>query len=843
MAITSGRRMNCGSLQPRLKLARCARAAGSPIGWGLIGVALIGWIALGVARADEPTAPALEYHLENARIELRFDVDQRKVIGQVTHTLAAINDGLRQLDFDSVDLSIASVTVNGKSAKFSTDSGKLHVELKRPAKSGEKYEVVIRYEAKPKKGLYFILPNKSNPNRPVEIWTQGESEDTRYYLPIYDYPNDRTTTDMILTVPDDWETVSNGKLVGVVNAGHGMKTWTWRQSLPVSTYLISLVAGQFDKQTDSWHGIPVDYLVPRGERDRIAPTFAHTRDMLTYFSDRFGVPYPWAKYDQTTVDQFVESGMENVSATTLTTRDLLLPALAKERLEGSDPLTSHELGHQWFGDLVTCNDWSNLWLNEGFATFLAQLWEEHEYGADNAAYSRWRDQAAWRRQTRLYTVPIVTTDFKDSMDFSGNIYGKAGLVLEMLREQMGDQTFFHGLQHYLEVNRLKTVVTADLVKALDDSSGTKVDDFFNQWIYGAGAPRFTVDSSYDAESKKLNLTVTQTQKTGGHVGLFNVPVEIAISTASGTKSFPITVSKEEETFSLPADSKPLLVLFDKGDKILKSDDFHKTTVQWIYQLQNAQDVPDRADAAQALAGIKGDDAVVAALGEAALHDPFWGVRNESLLALGRIGGHEAEQRILAATVNSEPWVREIAISQLGHFRDDSSLAPKLAEVFRSDSAFRVRSAALVAYGQLKPAGGLAFLQDGARMDSPDNVIRRAALRGMGALGDDMAVAALGTWSAQGQPVDVRDAAISSLAQLDKKNGAIESQLLGYVDDPEFDISLSALFALGQRGDPAAIAPLEAMLNRGDLPLGLAPYIQREITRLKRPGSGAGAGPS
>jgi aminopeptidase N len=839
MAIVSRSRINAGSPRPLQKPARYARFAGVAalaIACGLMGSALIGVLALRVAHADEPTAPPLEYHLENARIELRFDVEQREVIGQVTHTLAVINSGVKQLDFDSVDLTIQSVSVNGKDAHFSTDSGGLHVDLEHPAKSREKYVVVIRYEGKPKKGLYFVLPNKSDPTRPIQIWTQGESEDTRYYLPIHDYPNDRTSTEMILTVPGDWQTVSNGKLVSVVSAGQGMKTWTWRQSLPVATYLISLVAGEFDKQSESWYNVPVDYVVPHGESDRIAPTFTHTRDMLTYFSDRFGVPYPWVKYDQTMVDEFVESGMENVSATTLTTRDLLHPALAEESMEGSDPLTSHELGHQWFGDLVTCNDWSNLWLNEGFATFLAQLWEEHQYGADNAAYSRWRAQAAWRRQGRLYTVPIVNRDFKDSMDFAGNIYGKAGLVLEMLREQMGEYPFFHGLQHYLEANRLKTVVTADLVKALNDSSGTNQDGFFSEWIYGAGAPQFAVDSSYDPVGKKLNLTVMQTQKTGGHVGLFNVPIEVAISTASGTKSFPITVSKQEETFSFPAESKPLLVLFDKGDKILKSVDFHKTTAQWIYQLLNAEDVPDRADAAQALGGIKGDPSVVAALGEAAAQDRFWGVRNESLLALGRIGGSDAEKRIQAATVNSDPWVRETAISQLGHFRDDAKLAPELVEVSRSDVAYRVRSAALIAYGQLKPSDGLAFLEDEARIESPDDVIRRAALHAMGALGDDRAVETLAEWSAQGKPIDVRGAAIASLADLDKKNEAVESQLIGYLDDPELDIGISASLALGDRGDPAAIAPLEAMLNRGDVSPDLARFIQRTLARLRRGGS-------
>lgn len=241
--------------------------------------ALLVLAALGVSRADEPTAPVLDYRLENARIELRFDVDQREVIGQVTHTLAAVNDGLKQLDFDSVDLNIRKVTVNGKDAHFSTDSHKLHVDLEKPAKSGEKYRVTIQYDGKPKKGLYFILPNKSNPTRPVEIWTQGEAEDTRYYLPIYDYPNNRTTTDMILTVPESWQTVSNGKLVSVARAGQGMKTWTWRQDEPVSTYLISVVTGDFVKQSDSWGKIPLDYVVPKGMQDRIAPTFTHTRGM------------------------------------------------------------------------------------------------------------------------------------------------------------------------------------------------------------------------------------------------------------------------------------------------------------------------------------------------------------------------------------------------------------------------------------------------------------------------------------------------------------------------------------------------------------------------------------
>ena len=266
------------------------------------------------------------------------------------------------------------------------------MDLDRVGKAGEKHEVTIRYQGTPKKGVYFVLPNKSYSSQPKEIWTQGEAEDTRYYIPIYDYPNDRTTTEMIVTVPSNWVTVSNGKLESVVDAGQGLKTWTWRQSQPISTYLISLVAGEFDERKITWRNIPVDYRVPRGEADRIEPTFVRTPDMLSFFADRLGVPYPWDKYDQTAVDQFSLGGMENVSATTLTARGLLHPALARESLEGADSLISHEMSHQWFGDLVTCKDWANLWLNEGFATFMAALWEEHQYGPDNAAYARWRSQ-------------------------------------------------------------------------------------------------------------------------------------------------------------------------------------------------------------------------------------------------------------------------------------------------------------------------------------------------------------------------------------------------------------------------------------------------------------------
>jgi len=347
--------------------------------------------------ADQPYAPSRDYDLQNVRTHLWFDTEQKKVRGEVSESIAVLHDGVAELKLDSSDLKIQSVSVDDKEAKFTTPPNQLVVSLNRPAKRGEKHEVLIKYEGHPKKGLYFILPDKNYPDRPKHIWTQGESEDTHFYIPIYDYPNDRTTSEMLLTVPANWITVSNGRLVGVKTEPDGMKTWHWKQSETLSTYLITAVAGEFVEKDDTWRGIPLRYVVPKGKEATIDATFARTKLMLDAFSDRLDVKYPWAQYAQVAVEDF-SGGMENTSATTLTTQSLANPILFSERLYHSDFILSHELAHQWFGDLVTCKDWANIWLNEGFATFFEHYWREVHYGADDVAYEFWQDQAWWFQQ-------------------------------------------------------------------------------------------------------------------------------------------------------------------------------------------------------------------------------------------------------------------------------------------------------------------------------------------------------------------------------------------------------------------------------------------------------------
>jgi aminopeptidase N len=801
-------------------------------------------------RADEPFARSRDYDLQHSKILLKFDVDHKKVIGQVIHTLSTLHDDVSKLSFDSSGLSIQSVTVNKSAAKFETTADKLIIPV-TAVKAGTKFDVDIHYEGVPSKGLYFILPDKDYPNRPIQIWSQGESEDTHYYLPTYDYPNDRLTTETVLTVPVSWQTIANGKLVSVTNAPDNMKTWTWKESVPSSTYLITVVAGEFDEVKESFRNLPVTYYAPKGRGDRLSINYSRTPAMIELFNKTYGVDYPWEKYAQVMVDEFVAGGMENSSATTNTASSLVHPKLANEYATGQDDLISHELTHQWFGDYVTCKDWADIWLNEGFATFGETVWMESHFPKDQSEYNRWNDVRQWFAQSNLYKKPIVRFDFDDSSEFDQNVYDKGGWVLQMLRHQLGEETFNRAIKHYLEVNHGKNVVTADFVKAVENSTNKNVDEFFNQWVYGAGAPKFDLSYKYDDAKHQIALTVKQTQKVEGRVGIFRIPTEVEITTASGPHLYPVVVAKATETLTLPSTSEPLMVLFDKGGHVLKTADFHKEKKEWLYQLKNATEFSDRADAATALRAFKPEAAhsgensspaknedVIDALSDATLHDSAWGIRATAADSLAQIGGPVAARKLLdALNAAKEPWLRNRMVIALGEFKDNKEVLAKLQSVAAQDESYRARAAALQAIGKLKAPDALATLNAAIAADSPDDFLRNAALRALGPLGDDKAVPVLREWVAIGKPLPTRSAAIASLGSLDKENKEITMQLASFLSEPHFPVRMAALFALGARHDATALPALEALLKSKDLSIEMVPTIKSQIALLKKPAKG------
>jgi aminopeptidase N len=407
-------------------------------------------------------------------------------------------------------------------------------------------------------------------------------------------------------------------------------------------------------------------------------------------------------------------------------------------------------------------------------------------------------------------------------------------VLYMLRQQIGEDAFYRGLRHYLETNRGKNVVTADLIRAIDEANHIDVQQFFDQWIYGAGAPKFDVGYTYDDAKHQIALTVKQTQKVEGRVGIFHVPVEVEITTASGAKSYRITVSKEAETFPLPSDTAPLLVLFDKGEQILKFADFHKEKKEWLYQLQNATELMDRGEAVQALAKIKNDDEVVTALGNSLKTDKAWGVRDIAADALGRIGNAAAGKQLLDSwSVNELPYVRNHIAAALGSIKDEPKVVTQLAAIARDDASYRARANALQSLGKLKAASAYPVLTEAVNADSPDDFLRNAALRSLGFLGDDRGVPLLREWSVPGKAIETRQAAIASLGRLEKGNKEITAQIASYLTESHYPIRYAAIRALGSRGDASAIPALESLLKRDDLSIEMAPTVKEEIAHLKR----------
>src|SRR5258706_2081819 len=534
------------------------------------------------------------------------------------------------------------------------------------------------------------------------------------------------------------------------------------------------------------------------------------------------------------VDDFVAGGMENSSATTNTSSSLRSAKLIPEFPGDEDPLISHELAHQWFGDLVTCNDWGDIWLNEGFATFFEMVWTEAHYPKEQADYERWQSVQEWVSQPNLYSKPIVRHDFDDSIEIDDNSYGKGGLVLYMLRQQIGEEAFYRGLHHYLETNRGKNVVTADLIRAIDEANHINLQQFFDQWVYGAGAPKFDVSYTYDDAKHQVALTVKQTQKVEGHVGIFHVPVEVEITSSPGAKSHRVTVSKEAETFQLASDSAPLMVLFDKGGHILKFTEFHKEKKEWLYQLKNAAELMDRGEAIQALAKIKNDDDVVTALGNSLKTDKTWGVRDIAADALGRIGTPAAGKQLLDTwSANDLPYVRTYIAAALSSIKDEPKAVEKLALIARDDTSYRARANALQSLGKLKAASAYPVLTEAVNADSPDDFLRNAALRSLGFLGDDKGVPLLREWSVPGKAIETREAAIASLGRLEKGNKEITAQIASYLTESHYPIRYAAIRPLGIRGDAPAIPALESLLRRGYFSMEMAPTVKEEIARLKK----------
>jgi len=435
--------------------------------------------------------PDRGFSVKHLRLELWIDFGSRRIRGIEELRLSRSDGGEGWVKLDACELEVLKVTSDGAPTDWHYDGQLLSVKVR-----GTEPVVAVEYRASPRKGLHFVGPDRANPGRGLQCWSQGETEYNRYWMVLLDHPSVKHTSELIVHVPKGFVAVSNGDLVRHEVVGDE-EVWHWLMDRPHSPYLISVAAGEFELIEERHNGILLQYYIPRGWRDKAHLSFSKTPKVIDFLSSYLNHPYPYRKYAQVVVHEFIFGGMENTTATTLT--DLTLhDELAHEEFS-SDPLVAHELVHQWFGDLVTCRDWPHIWLNESFATYLENLFVLHDKGEEEFVYEMVRDLDSYLSEYReRYARPIVTRVYKYAAElFDSHAYPKGALVLNALRSLLGDEVFRRGLSEFLRRFAYRTADTEDFRKVMEEVSGRNLELFFEQYLYNAGHPVISVEEEYD----------------------------------------------------------------------------------------------------------------------------------------------------------------------------------------------------------------------------------------------------------------------------------------------------------------------------------------------------------
>jgi len=764
---------------------------------------------------------ARTYDLIDVRYALDFDLVAKKIAGEVTNTIAPIANGLREAAFDSEGLTILGATVNGKDAHFQTDPTHVIVALDPAPKAGESVAVTVRYEGSPTKGLYWVSPEPSYPDKPYQAWTQGEDMDNHFWLPTWDYPNDRATYEAFLTCKDDLVATANGLLVDVKPGEKpGTKTWHYRMAQPNVTYLIALAIGPWERYADEYKGKPVEYFVNKGVgEEKARRSFGKTPAMLEFFESFIGVGYPWDKYAQVAVTEFIVGGMENVSNTLQTDRTLHDERSALDR--SSEGLVAHELAHQWFGDLLTCRDWTHLWLNEGFATYFQVLFAESQRGVDDLRLEmRGQQQGFIRSDGRDKPRPMVSNGFTRIGDEQNrNVYTKGSSVLHMLRFVLGDEAFRTAIRHYTTKHAGQLVDTRDFQLAINEATGQPLDWFFEQWVTGAGYPKFEVRAEWDESTRTETLRVKQTQTVGGAVPVFRMPVDVKFVVDGQKTVRRVWVHEKEQSFSFPLEGRPELVRFDDGGWIAKTLDFEKTVDEWVYQLEHDDDIIGRLEALDALAAKTGDELATRALARCTTSNDHKDVREDAATALGkRKDSTVARGALLAATRDAQSKVRAAAARGLASFEGDDEAYDSLRALVGVDPSYSVQSAALRGIRGVRGAASWDDLVAARDIASENDSIRSTANDLIAEVDPSRATPLLLADAAIGRPSSLRQSALSFLSRRAKDaseadRAAIVVLLEKGLDEKSSRARRSAISGLGDAYAKGSLARLKEIAEK------------------------------
>ena len=665
--------------------------------------------------------PAKINSLIHTRLEATFDFSKSWMYGKVWITLEPHfypTDSLT-LDAKSMTVNEVSMVKDGKKIplKYGYDGLNLSITLDRTYRGGEDYTVFIDYIAKPgesngegsraisvAQGLYFINPTGTEKEKPTQIWTQGETESNSGWVPTIDKPNQKTTNEISMTVPAKFRTLSNGLLVKQKKHPDGTRTDTWRMDLPHAPYLMMMAAGEYSIITDKYKGKEVSYYVEKEYAPVARQIFGLTPEMIGFYSDITGVDYPWPKYSQIVVRDFVSGAMEN---TTATTHSESAQQDARQLIDGNswEDVIAHELFHMWFGDYVTTESWSNLSINESFADFGELLWNEYKYG---------KDAAGEHNTTAMQNYLFSNSSKKDLVRFyyrsreelfDAVSYQKGGRILNMLRNYTGEEAFYKSINLFLTKHKFRAVETQELRLAFEEVTGKDLNWFWNQWFYGSGHPKLDISYDYDQSSRSAKVFVKQTQPDK----IFKLPVAIDVYQGGGKKRYSVWLENKADTFAFPSSSKPDLINVD-GEKILlceKTD--HKTLDNFIFQYENAALYADRREAIDFASLNQTIDPKAFNFLKNTINDRYQGLRIYAIQKLNLLDDSikKSAEPILAglAQHDASTLIRSAAIQALGRYKKEEYKDLFLKSL--NDSSYSVAGNALLALGSIDSAAALS----------------------------------------------------------------------------------------------------------------------------------------
>ncbi|MCC0177319.1 M1 family metallopeptidase [Waterburya agarophytonicola K14] len=764
-------------------------------------------------------------------LDLILDIPNQSFKGTCTTTITPVRPGITHLTMDGVDLTIESVLIDGISQEFDYDGEEVEIYLQQPTTDAA-IKVEIAYSVdRPQRGLYFITPDEDYPSKPTQVWTQGEDEDSRFWFPCFDYPGQLATSEIRVQVPVGFRAISNGELINKEEVDNGV-IYHWSQQQVHPTYLMTLAVGDFAEIADEWRGKPITYYVEKGREEDGKRSMGKTPRMVEFLSQKYGYEYPYPKYAQVCVDDFIFGGMENTSTTLLTDRCLLDERAAADNMR-TESLVLHELAHQWFGDLVVIKHWSHAWIKEGMASYAEVFWTEEEYGQDDAAYYLLNEARSYiAEDSTRYRRPIVTNVYREAIElYDRHLYEKGACVYHMIRAILGDDLFDKAIQTFVRDNAHKTVETVDLLRAIDKATGYNLMFLFDQYVFRGGHPDYQVGYSWDGDSKLAKLTVTQKQakKNSESKELFDlkIPVGFGYITKNSPqpeyKTFTLRIHQAEQSFYFPLEKKPSFVSFDVNNNFLKTVSLKYPVAELKKQLQHDRDPVSRIYAAGALSK-KGGLEVVKSLANSLTEDSFWGVRVEVAKKLGNIKLNQAAAALTEGLKDRDARVRCAVITALSNFKHPLTYDTIADALQQGDSSYYTEAAAARSIGGMV-SGNLKTKQKEAiallktileQRQGWNEVVRGGAIAGLSKMKTSADAADLiMEYTKLGIPQALRLASIRCLGtistgQTPEKLGEILERLEAIAGESFFLTQIAVVVALEQMQTSQAITILNEL---------------------------------